>query len=191
MEPDNGPDEVTTARQTLRVLEVHAAHRKKASAALDRLAADVTKHLEKMGAPASPGAEWPALDSACDLLDNLSRAVQEKVLNRLPEEIREEVVERLYSFDSLSRQNARTIQNFLRIVDRRILATALIGAAQDIRASVLRNMSQRGATMMEEDIESLIRAGDLTTADVREARGEVGGILYRMHENGQVEAEQP
>lgn len=174
------------ARQSLRILEVHASHQKKVQIARDKLAADVRAHIERLGAPSAEETEWPALVSAAGIISGLSQTLREDVLNRLPEEIREQVIERLYAFNSISRQTPRTIQKLIHAVSRRALAVALIGADGDIHGAVSTNMSKRAATMLEEDIESLTNAGDLSTRDVREARTDVGAALYELYETGEL-----
>jgi len=178
---ENSPDDranVKEAQRALKVFQIHAAHRRKADEALGKLSAEVSDHLGRLGIPVPEGAQWPALSAASEIVSQLPPEMQDKVLSRLPEEIRAQTVELLYSFDSIQRQPARVIQKLLQAVDKRTLATALIGADENVHAAVAANMSSRATTMLEEDIESLIRAGDLSTRDVREAREAVGAALY-------------
>lgn len=174
------------ARQSLRILQVHATHQKKVRAACDKLSADVRAHLERTGAPPADELEWPALASAASIVSGLSQTLQEDVMSRLPEDIREQMIERLYAFGSIPLQTPRTIQKLIHVVNRRTLAIALIGAAEEIHGAISVNMSKRAAMMLEEDIESLTRAGDLSTRDVREARNDVSAALYELYETGEL-----
>ena len=174
------------ARQSLRILQVHATHQKKVRAACDKLSADVRAHLERTGAPPADELEWPALASAASIVSGLSQTLQEDVMSRLPEGIREQMIERLYAFGSIPLQTPRTIQKLIHVGNRRTLAIALIGAAEEIHGAISVNMSKRAAMMLEEDIESLTRAGDLSTRDVREARNDVSAALYELYETGEL-----
>jgi len=188
-ETREGPDEgeqLKLARQSLRVLEVHAAHQKKVQAARDKLSADVGALLKRLGAPPSEDEEWPALASAASIVSGLSPSFKDGVLAKLPEDIREQMVERLYAFGSIPPQTSRAIQKLIHAVNRRTLAVALIGAESEIQEAVSANMSKRAATMLNEDIESLVNAGDLSTRDVREARTAVGTTLYELYESGEL-----
>jgi flagellar motor switch protein FliG len=120
------------------------------------------------------------------MIADLPQSLARQILERLPEEIREEVVERLYSFASIREQSSRNIQKLISTINRRTLATALIGAETAIREVIARNMSRRAATMLEEDVESLIKAGELSTRDVREAREAVSRALFELHESGEI-----
>ena len=174
------------ARQSLRILQVHATHQKKVRAACDKLSADVRAHLERTGAPPADEPEWPALASAASIVSGLSQTLQDGVLTKLPEDIREQMIERLYAFGSIPLQTPRTIQKLIRAVNQRTLAVSLIGADESVHRAVLANMSKRAATMLDEDIESLVKAGDLSTRDVREARNDVSATLYELYESGEL-----
>lgn len=186
--PEKSSDDeaLKLARQSLRILEVHAAHQKKVRAACDKLSADVRAHLERTGAPSADELEWPALASAASIVLGLSQTLQDGVLTKLPEDIREQMVERLYAFGSIPLQTPRTIQKFILAVNQRTLAISLIGADERVHRAVFANMSKRAATMLDEDIESLVKAGDLSPRDVREARNEVGAALYELYESGEL-----
>ena len=174
------------ARQSLRILEVHAAHQKKVRAACDKLSAGVRAHLERTGAPPTDEPEWPALASAASIVSGLSQTLQDGVLSKLPEGIREQMIEQLYAFGSIPLQTPRTIQKLIRAVNQRTLAISLIGADESIRRAVSANMSKRATMMLDEDIESLVKAGDLSTRDVREARNDVSAALYKLYESGEL-----
>ena len=173
-------------RKSLRVLEVHAAHRKRLQVARDKLSAGVDALLKRLGAPPPGDGEWPALASAASIVSGLSPSLQDSVLARLPEDIREQMIQRLYAFASIPRQTSRAIQKLIHAVNQRTLAVALIGAEKEIQEAVLANMSKRAATMLNEDIASLVNAGDLSTRDVREARTAVGTAMYELYESGEL-----
>jgi flagellar motor switch protein FliG len=154
--------------------------------ATDRIAQDVRKRLKKIGTGADDSDPWPALGVASGIIAKLPETLRRQVLTRLPEEIRQEVVQRLYSFDTLHGQSDRTLQELITSIDRRTLATALIGAEEATYDAVTRNMSRRAATMLTEDVESLVRAGELSTRDVQQAREMVGRALLSNEESGQI-----
>lgn len=77
-----------------------------------------------------------------------------------------------------------------REVHPRTLAIALLGTSDDIRAAISANMSRRAAQMLEEDLESLERTGELTTRDVQEARSAIGAALYQRYAAGGLQGEE-
>lgn len=174
------------ALRALGVLRLHHAHQKKLEAAKKRLAGEVHAALRKQGAPASDDAEWPALASAAEIVLTLDHDLQNQVLAKLPEEIREQMVERLYSFSSIPRLDGRSIQKLIRSVEPRTVAVSLIDAGDTIRNAITSNMSSRARTMLEEDIESLVGAGELSRRDLREARSLISSALYDLYESGQL-----
>ncbi len=165
---------------------MHAAQRRSLEAATEKIAADVRNRLSRAGLATSEDEPWPALAAAARMIADLPANLAKQVLERLPEQIREEVVERLYSFASLREQSDRNIQKLIATIARRTLATSLIGADSVVHEVIVRNMSRRAATMLDEDVESLIQAGELSTRDVREARAAVSRTLFGLHESGEV-----
>lgn len=194
-------DEVTSAnlqagRLVLRLLALHHRHRNeldKARAALaERYAESARRELARGSAERGAGprtgdaegmseeADWPALSAAAAIARDLAPEWQRRVLAKLPDGIAEEFLGAVYSFDSLPMLERREIQDVVRRVDGRALATALLGANESILSAVTSNMSSRAAQMLREDMESLLASGELRTSDVRAARGDVSRAVRRV-----------
>ena len=75
------------------------------------------------------------------------------------------------------------MQQILRQVDTRGLAVALKGTEEEVRDTVLRNMSSRASENLLEEIDMLkgIRA-----ADVKEARGEIVKVIRTLEDSGDI-----
>lgn len=181
-----GEHQVAKAKQALSILRVHAAQLKELESARADLAQRVRKHVEKLGGPETDDAEWPALASATRLLIELDPTLQDKALRSLPEDIRQHAVARLYSFEAIPMHTGTSIQKLLRTVGKRDLATALLGADEEILAAVVSNMSKNAAQMLHEDMESVERREDLTSRDVRDARATVDDEFHRLYEAGEL-----
>ena len=178
--------EVRAAKQALAILRVHAAQIKELEKFRSDLARRAHAQVEKLSGPEGDDPVWPALGSAARILIDLNPVLQDKALRSLPEEIRQQVIERLYSFEAIPRHPAPAVQALIRSINNRVLATALLGAPSAILEVVTANVSRRAAQILAEDIESVERQEDITARDVREARRDVGDEFYRLYLEGEL-----
>lgn len=77
----------------------------------------------------------------------------------------------------------RSIQKWLREVETQDLAKALKGTDAEVQNKIFRNMSQRAAAMLREDMEFM---GPIRKSDVLETQKKLIGILKRLNEEGEI-----
>ena len=77
----------------------------------------------------------------------------------------------------------RDVQKFLREIESQDLATALKGEKEHVQEKIFRNMSQRAAAMLREDMEYM---GPVRKVDVLEAQKKCINIIKRLSENGEI-----
>ena len=77
----------------------------------------------------------------------------------------------------------RSIQQVLREVDTKELAIALKGTRDEVKDTIFRNMSERAATNIREDLEFM---GPVRVKQVEEAQQKVVEIIRRLEESGQI-----
>ena len=77
----------------------------------------------------------------------------------------------------------RSIQKWLREVETQDLAKALKGTDAAVQEKIFRNMSQRAAAMLREDMEFI---GPVRKSDVLETQKKLIGILKRLNEEGEI-----
>lgn len=136
----------------------------------------------------APDEPWPALTLAAALAADLPDPETQDLLKRLPPDLRDDLTDRLYSFDALSRLDDRSIQRVLAHVDARTLGIALIGCDDELMAVVTKNMSSRAAEMLREDIDSYLNAGEISTIDVRLARESISHSIRVLYLDGEIGA---
>ena len=104
------------------------------------------------------------------MLKNLPPEEREAALQRirkLDEEIAEQIMRSMYSFDTLYYADDRGIQALLKVVERRDLTVALKGTTQGVQGRFFKNMSDRAAGFLQEDLDVM---GAMRTTDVEEAQ---------------------
>ena len=77
----------------------------------------------------------------------------------------------------------RSIQKWLREVETQDLAKALKGTDAEVQNKIFRNMSQRAAAMLREDMEFM---GPIRKSDVLETQKKLIEILKRLNEEGEI-----
>lgn len=77
----------------------------------------------------------------------------------------------------------RSIQKWLREVETQDLAKALKGTDAEVQNKIFRNMSQRAAAMLREDMEFM---GPIRKSDVLETQKKIIEILKRLNEEGEI-----
>src|SRR3712207_5842252 len=87
----------------------------------------------------------------------------------------------MFVFEDLVTIDDRSLQQVLREVEANDLATALKGVRPDVRDKVVRNLSERAAENINEEIELL---GPVRTRTVEEAQAKIVGIIRTLEESG-------
>ena len=81
------------------------------------------------------------------------------------------------TFDNILSIDSRTIQKVMRELDSSILATALVDASEEVKNLFFRNMSNRSAYMLKEDMEYI---GPVSKSDLEGARQVIMDIVNRL-----------
>ena len=121
-----------------------------------------------------------------EIFNNLDRASESRILASLEERNRdsaERIRSLMFTFDDLRRLDGPGIQVLLRAVERDKLTLALKGASGDLRDLFLRNMTERAAKLMRDDIQGL---GPVRLKDVDEAQSAVVLAAKELAAQGQI-----
>lgn len=89
----------------------------------------------------------------------------------------------LFCFEDFQYLDDRAIQKVLRETDMQELAKALKGASTEVQAKIFRNMPQRSANMLKEDMEWM---GPVRTQDVEAAQASLVQIVFNLSNKGDI-----
>jgi flagellar motor switch protein FliG len=89
----------------------------------------------------------------------------------------------MYTFDDLLGLEDRAMQEVLRQVPSDRLLIALKAAEDNIKEKIFKNMSQRAAETLREDLEA---RGPVRLAEVESAQKEITGIARRLADEGTI-----
>lgn len=124
--------------------------------------------------------------TAADLLNFMSGAIEESAMEALrnyDNDMAQKVMDEMFGFENLMEIDDRGIQLLLREVQSDSLIVALKGAAPELRDKILKNMSQRAAEMMREDLES---KGPVRVSEVEAQQKAILIIVRRLSDEGQI-----
>jgi flagellar motor switch protein FliG len=124
--------------------------------------------------------------AAAEILNFLSGEIETSVMDNLKNydgDMAQKIMDEMFVFDNIIDIDDRGIQVLLREVQSESLIIALKGASQDLREKIFKNMSQRAAEMMREDLES---KGPVRLSEVEAQQKEILQIVRRLADEGQV-----
>lgn len=107
-----------------------------------------------------------------EIFNNLDRSTESKFLSALEgrsNESAERIKALMFVFEDLNKLDAGGVQTLLRAADKGDLALALKGSTDALRTLFFSNMSERGAKLMREDMQSMgpVRLRDVEAAQAR------------------------
>lgn len=124
--------------------------------------------------------------TAAEILNYMAASNEEAIVNNLrlmDSDLTDRIVEEMFVFDNLLEIEDSAIQLILKEIETTTLTIALKGATEDLREKFFKNMSNRAADMLREDIEA---QGPIRVSKVEEEQKMVVEVARRLAENGQI-----
>lgn len=121
-----------------------------------------------------------------DILNRSDRATERLILEGLESndgELADQVRQRMFMFEDITALDDKSVQLILRHVDGKELALALKGTRPDVKEKITRNMSQRAAENLIEEMELL---GPVRIQSVEEAQGGIVRVIRSLEDSGQL-----
>jgi flagellar motor switch protein FliG len=121
-----------------------------------------------------------------DILNHADRSTERAVLDHLAAtdpELAEEVRRMLFVFEDIVTLDDRAIQQVLREANQKDLVLALRGVPDAVKEKLLANMSERGAAMLQEEMEV---QQPQRRRDVEAAQGRIVAVVRRLEEAGTI-----
>ena len=125
--------------------------------------------------------------SVAEILNFMGTANETTVLDAIREydpDLAQRILDEMFVFENLLDLDDRAVQTLLREVQSDSLILAIKGASEELREKIFKNMSQRAAEMLREDLES---RGPVRVADVEAEQKEILKIVRRLADEGQIQ----
>ncbi|MEF9944215.1 MAG: flagellar motor switch protein FliG [Burkholderiaceae bacterium] len=124
--------------------------------------------------------------ATAEILNFLGSAHEQGVVDAIREhdsDLAQKILDQMFTFDNLGDLDDRAVQLLLREVQSESLIVALKGADEKLREKVFKNMSNRAAEMLREDLEA---KGPVRVSEVEGEQREILKIARRLAEEGQI-----
>jgi flagellar motor switch protein FliG len=124
--------------------------------------------------------------AAAEILNFMNGEQEASVMGNLrnyDSDMAEKIMDEMFVFDNIMDIDDRGIQLLLREVQSDTLIIALKGANPEMREKIFKNMSQRAAEMMRDDLES---KGPVRLSEVEAQQKAILVILRRLADEGQI-----
>jgi len=147
--------------------------------ALTRLLAGSASSVKK--------AAMGGIRHAAEILNFVGQAAETAIVDNVREydpDLAQKILDEMFVFENLLDVDNRGIQLLLREVQSDSLILALKGSSPELREKIFKNMSQRAAEMLREDLES---KGPVRLSEVEAEQKEILKIARRLADEGQIQ----
>ena len=146
--------------------------------AMKRLLAGASGNVKK--------ASIGGIRHAAEILNFVGQAAETAIVDNVREydpDLAQKILDEMFVFENLLDIDDRGIQLLLREIQSDSLILALKGASPELREKIFKNMSQRAAEMLREDLEA---KGPVRLSEVEAEQKEILKIARRLADEGQI-----
>lgn len=126
------------------------------------------------------------LQSIVEILNRVDRSTEKIImdgLDGLDPDLAENIRKRMFVFEDVAGLDDRAIQRVIREVESKDWALSLKGSNDIVQEKIFKNMSQRAASMLKEEIDYL---GPVRLRDVEEAQQRIVAIIRKLEDAGEI-----
>ncbi|REL38683.1 flagellar motor switch protein FliG [Rhodohalobacter sp. SW132] len=161
-------------------------------ASMDKISSEVIEEIEEvikehMGGMDSMGDRVKSgTATVAHILNEAEISVERAVLDSITardNKMADEIKEQMFLFEDIIHFDDRTVQLIINEMEKADLVMGLKGVEEQLAEKFLRNMSNRAADMLKEDMEAL---GPVPLKDVKEAQSSIIKKIKALEESGQI-----
>ena len=126
------------------------------------------------------------VEAVAEMLNLADRATEKGILESLEADdpdLVEDIRRLMFVFEDIGLVNDRGIQAVLKEIDNDELALALKTASPELKEKIFKNMSERAATLIREDMEYM---GPVRISDVEAAQQRIVDVVRRLEDAGEI-----
>jgi flagellar motor switch protein FliG len=159
---------------------------------LDKVASGMLEEIDNVFEEILANKETSATQKAggvprlAEILNMIDGTAAEQIIEEIEEndpDLAEEIRQNMFVFDDLVLVDDRGLQKVLRSVESQELAVALKAATDEVKEKVFRNMSERAAQILKEEMEV---SGAVRIKDVTDAQQKITKIVQDMERKGEL-----
>jgi len=141
-----------------------------------RLSDIVSQTFEKAG----------GVDTVAEMLNLADRTTEKGIMEGLEAEdpdLVESIRRLMFVFEDILMVNDKGIQSVLKEIDNDVLSLALKTASEELKAKILKNMSERAAQMIAENMQYM---GPVRVSDVEAAQQKIVDVVRKLEDSGEI-----
>ena len=126
------------------------------------------------------------VDAAAQILNRLGGTLEASVsahIRDIDPDLAQTIQDKMFVFENLLDLDDRAIQLLLREIQSETLVVALKGTSEPLKDKIFKNMSQRAAEMLRDDLDA---KGPVRLSEVETEQREILRIVRRLGEEGQI-----
>lgn len=160
-------------------------------ATTERIPGDAIEELEEvlkghLDVGKSTGRKLGGIKTVAEILNQCDRSTESMILEKIEGSnatVADSIRQLMFVFDDLLSVDDKGIQMVLKEISTEDLSLALKTAAEALREKIFRNMSQRAATILKEDMEV---KGPVKVSDVEKAQQNIVKVARKLEEEGKL-----
>lgn len=164
----------------LRVASLEAVPREM----IDEIETVLDGELKTTGGMASEGLG--GIKAVAEVINNLDKNSESTIMTVIEEtdpEMADEIRKLMFTFDDLIDVDDRGIQSILKEINNEDLLLALKSTTDEVKNKIYKNMSQRAASMIQDDLEAL---GPVRLSDIEKAQQGIVKVARKLEEEGKI-----
>jgi flagellar motor switch protein FliG len=126
------------------------------------------------------------VQAVAEILNNVDQASEREIMSQIEEAnatLAEEIRQLMFVFEDLITVDDRGMQMILKEIAKEDLTLSMKTASEGLREKIFRNMSQRAAEMLQEEIEIM---GPVRINDVEKAQQKITQVAKRLEAEGKL-----
>ena len=126
------------------------------------------------------------VETLTEILRAVDRGTEQNIMEYLKKEngdLEEEIRKKLFTYEDIVKLDDKSIQRVLRDVDNSVLALAIKASTKNIQDLLFKNLSNRVADLIREDIELM---GPVRVRDVEKAQDDIVMKIRDLEKNGEI-----
>lgn len=121
-----------------------------------------------------------------EVLNRADRSTEKTIIEALEEqnpELADEIKKLMFVFEDIVMLDDRSIQRVLKDVESKDLALALKGSNDEVKTKIFKNMSERMAGMIQDELGYM---GPVRLKDIEEVQQKVVAVIRKLEEGGEI-----
>ena len=142
------------------------------------------EQLETTGAV--EGRQIGGVEMVANILNQMDRKLESELLGKIEEEdasLAERIRQLMFTFEDLMKIDDRGMQTLLKEITSEDVGLALKGSSDHIKDKIFKNMSERAAAMLKEDLEAM---GPARVSDVERAQIKIAMVAKKLESEGKL-----